>query len=73
MNDNVIIIEKKANGELVQLDERSWSVGMIAMLQNVNYLSVNEKEYEMVEGRLNVNSGKMELLVISVQEEAAEK
>ncbi|MDB5052592.1 MAG: hypothetical protein JWM44_642 [Bacilli bacterium] len=73
MNDNVIIIEKKANGELVQIDERSWSVGMIAMLQNVNYLSVNEKEYEMVEGRLNVNSGKMELLVISVQEEAAEK
>lgn len=73
MNDNVIIIEKKANGELVQIDERSWSVGMIAMLQNVNYLSVNEKEYEMVEGRLNVNSGKMELLVISVQEEAAKK
>lgn len=65
MSDHVIIIEKLETGELKQIDERIWSLGMIGMLQNVNFLTVNDKEYEMVEGRLNVNSGNMELLVLA--------
>jgi hypothetical protein len=40
---------------------------MIAMLEHANYLLVQDKEYEMVEGRLNVNTGKMEIMVISIQ------
>jgi hypothetical protein len=68
MSDSVIIMEKTEDGSLVQIDERAWTAGMIAMLEHANYLLVNEKEYEMVEGRLNVNTGKMELLVISIQQ-----
>ncbi len=44
MSDHVIIIEKLENGDLKQIDERIWSLGMIGMLQNVNFLTVNDKE-----------------------------
>jgi hypothetical protein len=67
MNGNVIIIEKLENGEMAQIDERDWSTWMIAMLEHANYLLVQDKEYEMVEGRLNVNTGKMEIMVISIK------
>jgi hypothetical protein len=73
MSENVIIMEKTEDGSLIQIDERAWTVEMIAMLEHANYLLVNEKEYEMVEGRLNVNTGKMELLVISIQKVEQDK
>jgi hypothetical protein len=67
MNGNVVVIEKMENGDLVQIDERDWSTWMIAMLEHANYLLVLDKEYEMVEGRLNVSTGKMEIMVISIR------
>jgi hypothetical protein len=67
MNGNVVIIEKMENGDLVQIDEREWNTWMITMLEHANYLLVADKEYEMVEGRLNVSTGKMEIMVISIQ------
>jgi hypothetical protein len=67
MNGNVVIIEKMENGDLVQIDERDWNTWMISMLEHSNYLLVADKEYEMVEGRLNVSTGKMELMVISIR------
>ena len=71
MSNHVIITEKMENGELIQVDERVWSIEMIAMLEHSNYLLINDKEYEMVEGRLNVNLGQMELLVISIRKSAS--
>lgn len=67
MNGNVIIIEKMENGDLIPIDEREWSTWMIAMLEHANYILVLDKEYEMVEGRLNVSTGKMEIMVISIR------
>lgn len=64
----VVITEKNAEGQLKPIDARDWNDQMIAMLHHSNYLLVGGKEYEMVEGRLNVNETYMELLVLPVSE-----
>lgn len=68
----VVIMEKTEAGELVALDAREWNDQMIALMNHSNYLLVNGKEYEMVEGRLNINEPYMEVLVLAVKQEAAE-
>ncbi len=68
----VVIMEKTEAGELVALDARDWNDQMIALMNHANYLLINGKEYEMVEGRLNVNEPYMEVLVLAVKQEAAE-
>ena len=65
MSTKVVILEKQKNGELVTIDEREWTMDMVALLNHANYLTVNDAEYEMLEGRLNVNRGAFELLVVS--------
>lgn len=71
MNDqlNVKLLEKMPDGEIRELEERLWSANMIAALQHVNYLIVTGREYETVEGRLNLDEGKLELLVVPVLSE----
>ena len=39
-------------------------MNMIASLDHVNYIIVGNQEYETVEGRLNVDEGKLELLLV---------
>lgn len=65
----VIISEKTANGVLTSIDERDWSEAMVNALNHSNYLLVGGKEYEMLEGRLNVNDQTMEILVQAVNNE----
>jgi hypothetical protein len=65
MSASVSIVEKLESGQLETIDVRDWDENMLKMLHHVNYLLVAGKEYEMVEGRLNVDLGVMELLVIS--------
>ncbi|GGN94245.1 hypothetical protein [Saccharibacillus kuerlensis] len=60
----VILFEKMVGGELRQIEERSWSMNMVAALEHANYLVVQGKEYEAVEGRLNIDTGKLELLLV---------
>jgi hypothetical protein len=60
----VIMVEKQPNGDLKMIDERTWDANMIASLQHVNYLTVSGREYQTIEGKLNVDNGKLELLVI---------
>lgn len=62
----VCLIEKLPEGGLRNLDERTWSKGMIDALNHVNYLTIGNEEYETIEGRLNIDSGMMELLVTKV-------
>jgi hypothetical protein len=69
----VIITEKTEAGELLPIDVRDWDDQMIAMLNHSNYLLIGGKEYEMVEGRLNVNGPSMEVLVLAVKNEAVEE
>lgn len=67
MQSNILILEKKPSGELLKIDERAWTSSMVQLLEHANYLLVNDVEYEMLEGRLNVNTGNFELLVESAQ------
>ncbi|AJY77471.1 hypothetical protein VN24_03605 [Paenibacillus beijingensis] len=63
----VHLLEKQSTGELRSIDEREWTMDMIAALHHVNYLTVGGREYETVEGRLNVDSQTFELLVVAVR------
>jgi hypothetical protein len=65
-NARVMIIEKLDSGDLLPVDDRVWSMDMLAMMEHANFLLVNGKEYEMIEGRLNVNEGVLEILVLPV-------
>jgi hypothetical protein len=64
---NVILYEKKPNGDLHEIDERIWNINMIASLEHVNYVTVGDTEYETIEGRLNLDKGKLEILVVPMR------
>ncbi|GGF93294.1 hypothetical protein GCM10010912_42850 [Paenibacillus albidus] len=66
---SVILFEKMPEGELNVIEERLWTMNMVAALEHVNYLVVGGKEYETVEGRLNVDEGKLELLLVPMRVE----
>lgn len=66
---SVKLYEKLPDGELRELEERAWSANMVAALEHVNYLVVGNREYETVEGRLNVDEGKLELLLVPIAHE----
>jgi hypothetical protein len=65
VSTHVIIVEKMTTGELRTLDEREWNDSLLSSLNHANYLILNELEYEMIEGRIHVERGTMELLVIA--------
>jgi hypothetical protein len=64
---NVVLMEKTATGELRKIEERVWSMNMVAALEHVNYIVVGDREYETIEGRLNVDLGSLELLLVPMQ------
>ncbi|QNK59066.1 hypothetical protein [Paenibacillus sp. PAMC21692] len=64
---NVVLMEKLATGELRKIEERVWSKNMITALEHVNYIVVGDREYETIEGRLNVDLGSLELLLVPMQ------
>lgn len=64
---NVVLIEKMASGELRKIEERIWSQNMIVALEHVNYIVAGGIEYETIEGRLNVDSGNLELMVVTMK------
>ncbi|NBD23142.1 hypothetical protein [Paenibacillus glycinis] len=64
---SVVLYEKSAGGELIRIDERTWSLNMVASLEHVNYITVGAREYETLEGRLNLDNGKLEILVVPMQ------
>ncbi|MEK4061388.1 hypothetical protein NST99_32100 [Paenibacillus sp. FSL L8-0470] len=65
----VILFEKMPEGDLRVIEERTWSMNMITALEHVNYIVVGSREYEAVEGRLNVDEGKLELLLVPMRAE----
>jgi hypothetical protein len=66
---NVILLEKMPEGDLRIIEERQWSMNMITALEHVNYIVVGGREFEAVEGRLNVDEGKLELLLVPMRTE----
>ncbi|WP_150269976.1 hypothetical protein [Paenibacillus tepidiphilus] len=65
----VVLFEKLPSGDLTIIEERVWSMNMITALEHVNYIVVSGREYEAVEGRLNVDEGKLELLLVPMRSE----
>ncbi|UJF34691.1 hypothetical protein [Paenibacillus hexagrammi] len=63
---NIILYEKKASGELEKLSERPWDEKFMQALDAANYLLAGGKEYEMIEGRLNLDGNVFELLLTGV-------
>lgn len=62
----VCVMEKQPNGELLQVDEREWTTTMLESLHHANYMMIGGVEYETIEGRLNVDTQALELLVTRV-------
>lgn len=65
----VIMMEKNRDGSLIPIDEREWSLEMLESLHHVNYCVINGREYQTLEGRLNIDKGQIELLVVKMQNE----
>jgi hypothetical protein len=60
----VILLVKDPEQGLRQIDDREWDSTMIASLEHVNYLTVHGEEYQTLEGKLNVDAGQLELLLV---------
>ncbi|MDD9265962.1 hypothetical protein ACFPES_02840 [Paenibacillus sp. GCM10023248] len=62
----IALYEKLASGHLQKISERPWDEKLIQALDAANYVLVGGKEYEMIEGRLNLDSNVFELLLVTV-------
>jgi len=60
----IVLMEKLADGQLRTIGDRPWDQSLIQSLQSANYVLINQKEYEMIEGRLNLDDDIFELLLI---------
>jgi hypothetical protein len=63
---NIVLYEKLQEGKLVKITEKAWDDKLMSALDAANYLLVNGKEYEMIEGRLNLDANVFELLLVDV-------
>ncbi|MFC5452001.1 hypothetical protein [Paenibacillus aestuarii] len=61
----IVFMEKLAGGQLRNIGDRPWDQSLIQSLQSANYVLINQKEYEMIEGRLNLDDDTFELLLIT--------
>ncbi|MFD0960101.1 hypothetical protein [Paenibacillus chungangensis] len=67
---NVVLIEKLPGGEMKEIETRRWSMNMVSSLEHVNYLVVSDQEYETIEGRLNVDQERLELLLVKMKHDS---
>nr|WP_240344024.1 hypothetical protein [Paenibacillus sp. SYP-B3998] len=60
------MFEKLPDGLLRKISERPWDEKIITALNVANYVLIDTKEYEMIEGRLNLDENVFELLLVTV-------
>ncbi|CAH1200326.1 hypothetical protein PAECIP111891_01673 [Paenibacillus allorhizoplanae] len=60
----IVLYEKLPEGQLLKLGERAWDDQLIQALNVANFILVGGKEYEMIEGRLNLDLQVFELLLV---------
>lgn len=65
----ITLFEKLADGQLLKISERSWDEKLMQALDAANYVLIGGKEYEMIEGRLNLDLNVFELLLVAVGSE----
>ncbi|CAN7679796.1 hypothetical protein LJR153_005379 [Paenibacillus sp. LjRoot153] len=65
----IVLYEKLPEGQLLRLGERAWDDQLIQALNVANFILVGGKEYEMIEGRLNLDLHVFELLLVKAGSE----
>lgn len=60
----IVLYEKLPEGQLLHLSDRAWDDQLIQALNVANFILVGGKEYEMIEGRLNLDLQAFELLLV---------
>ncbi|MCY9691952.1 hypothetical protein [Paenibacillus alginolyticus] len=65
----ITLFEKLADGQLQKISERPWDEKLIQALNVANFVLIGGKEYEMIEGRLNLDLNIFELLLVTVGSE----
>ncbi|KRE57531.1 hypothetical protein [Paenibacillus sp. Soil750] len=65
----IVLYEKLPEGQLLKLGERAWDDQLIQALNVANFILVGGKEYEMIEGRLNLDLQVFELLLVKASAE----
>ncbi|MDR6552974.1 hypothetical protein [Paenibacillus qinlingensis] len=65
----IVLYEKLLEGQLLRLGERTWDDKLIQALNVANFILVGGKEYEMIEGRLNLDLNVFELLLVAASSE----
>lgn len=63
---NITLFEKLTDGQLQKISERPWDERLIQALNVANFVLIGGKEYEMIEGRLNLDLNVFELLLVTV-------
>jgi hypothetical protein len=63
---NIALFEKLVDGQLQKISERPWDEQLIQALNVANFVLIGGKEYEMIEGRLNLDLNVFELLLVTV-------
>jgi hypothetical protein len=69
----IVLFDKLEDGTVRNLGERPWDEKIIACIDAANYLVVGGKEYEMIEGRLNLDLDQFELLLVAVDDKASKE
>jgi hypothetical protein len=71
---NIVLFDKLEDGSVRKISERPWDDKLIASLEVANYLVTGGREYEMIEGRLNLDLNQFELLLAAIKDkELSEK
>ena len=65
----IVLYEKLLDGQLLKIGDRAWDDKLIQALNVANFILVGGKEYEMIEGRLNLDRQVFELLLVPASSE----
>jgi hypothetical protein len=69
----IVLFVKLEDGSVNNISERPWDDKIIACIDAANYLVVGGKEYEMIEGRLNLDLEQFELLLRYVDDKESKE
>jgi hypothetical protein len=69
----IVLFDKLEDGSVHPISERPWDDKLLACIDAANYLVVGGKEYEMIEGRLNLDLDQFELLLMAVNDKVAKE
>lgn len=69
----ITFFEKLVDGQLLKISECPWDEQLIQALNVANFVLVGGKEYEMIEGRLNLDLKVFELLLVAASSDGGGK